>query len=55
MEKQHEENVSLRHGFPCPSKQGVDRPEKGRHNTTHPDNASEQIYNQSNIHKLRKL
>ena len=32
-----------------------DRPEKGRNGTTHPDNDSEQISSQSNIHKPRNI
>ena len=31
------------------------RPEMGRHSTTHPDNASDQISNQSNIYMLKNL
>ena len=36
-------------------KQTYDRPEMGRHGKTHPDNALNQISNQSNIHKHRNL
>ena len=33
----------------------MDIPEKGRHSTIHPDNASDQILNQSTKHKSRNI
>ena len=43
------------HGCPCSGKKGVDRPEKGIHGKTHPDNAQDQISNQSDIHQPRNF
>ena len=40
---------------PANRKKIYDQLEKGRHIKTHPNNASDQISNQSDIHKLRNL
>ena len=54
--KEHRENVFIKHKWNCPEKQeryvGL---EKERHGTTHSDNASDQISNQSNIQKQKNL